>query len=643
MRYTLTLLVLVCCNMLFAQAPVTPFDIDFDKAKTVFLNKKYNTAANMFKKVYAKAPDEEKKNEVLFYIAESYRLSNNFKQAFDWYEKLINTRYPDPRILYSYGLLLKNFERYDDAARMFGDYQFEVPADKSAEREISACRVAASYKLSPLKYSITNVAGLNTEFSDYSPYLSLGKLTWSSSRNESTGNIIFEWTGQKCADIFESSLSGISFGPVMKVPGLVNSNYNEGVAWIDSANTTMYFTQCNGTDGKGPNCKILVSYSQNGQWSSPEVLPFCSDSFTTGHPAFTTDMRRLYFASNMPGGFGEKDLYYIDYNPITQKWGTPVNLGPNVNSAEDDMFPYVHRDGKIYFASKGHYGMGGLDLYYTTDSAGTFSLARNMQSPINSGGDDFGITFTYTDDQSKPIAYYTSNRIGGKGDDDLYSISIKPYVFLVKGTVIDRETGSPMGGAAVSVSSGSTDALQLKTGGNGQFVTELPLNSTFTVSAAKDKYFRSSELPVSSVNLHSDSTVELTIYLDPIPDAGVEFTLKGIYYDLDKADIRPDAARVLDSLVIILNNNPTLVIELASHTDSRAEEAYNLKLSQRRAQSCVDYLVKKGIARNRLKAVGYGESRLVNDCVDGVDCTDEQHQENRRTTFSVLSSDYKGR
>lgn len=619
---------------------VSALDLELQKAQSVFNNKKYNTAAGLYKKVYPKVADEEKKAEVLFWIAESYRLSNNFKQAFSWYEQLVNTKYPDPKILYSYGLLLKNFERYDDAARQFNDFLFEVPGDKNGERELQAARIAAAWKLTPQKFTITNIKAVNTIYSDYAPFLSEGKLTWSSSRTESTGNIIFEWTGQKCADIFEATQQADNFSGVSKVKGLVNSNFNEGAAWVDSANTTMFFTQCNGTDGKGLNCKIYVSYKQNGQWIQPQVLPFCSDSFSVGHPAFTPDMKRLFFASNMPGSYGEKDVYYIDYNSVTAKWGTPVNLGPNVNTTEDDMFPSVHPDGRLYFASKGHFGMGGLDLFYTKDSANTFTKAQNLQSPINSGSDDFGITFTNNQDRSKPIAYYSSNREGGVGDDDIYSISIKPYTFLLKGTVIDKETNSPAANATVTLSEGK-QSLTIKTGANGEFVNELVLNELYNVEASKEKYFRSNEVKVSTQNVTKDSVVQVTLYIDPIPDEGVEFTLQGIYYDLDKADIRPEAAKVLDSLVIILNKNPEIVIELASHTDSRAAEDYNMKLSQRRAQSCVDYLLKNGIAKDRLKAVGYGESKLVNDCVDGVDCTDEQHQENRRTTFRVLSTDYK--
>lgn len=624
----------VCVN---AQTqPITPADLEINKAKIAFNNKKYNTAANLFKKVYTKVADEDKKAEVVFFIAESYRLSNNFKQAFNWYEQLINTKYPDPKILYSYGLLLKNVERYEDAARQFNDYLFETPGDKNAEREIKACAQAAVWKSSPQKFLISNTKELNTIYSDYSPYLSNGKITWSSSRTESTGNIVFEWTGQKCADIFEAEIKPETFGVIAKPKGLVNSNYNEGVAWVDSLNTTMYFTQCNGIDGKGLNCKIYVSYHQNNQWSQPQVLPFCSDSFSVGHPVFTPNQKRMYFASNMPGSIGEKDIYYIDYNPITTKWGTPVNLGQHVNTSEDDMFPAIGIDGKIYFASKGHLGMGGLDLYYTTDSANTYSKAINMQSPINSGADDFGITFT---NQSQPIAYYTSNREGGLGDDDIYSISIKPFTVLVSGIVIDNESRTPAANTSVNITN-STQPFTLKTGSKGTFVTELNLNQVYALTATKEKYFKSNEIQLITNNISSDTNINITIYLEPIPDEGVEFTLQGIYYDLDKADIRPEAAKVLDSLVIILNNNPQIVIELASHTDSRAEEDYNLKLSQKRAQSCVNYLLKKGIVKDRLKAVGYGESKLINDCADGVDCNEDQHQQNRRTAFRVLSTDY---
>lgn len=624
--------------------PQTALDYEILRAQRTFDMKKYNTAANMYQKLYTKVRNEEEKQKMLFMIAESYRKSNNFKKAFDWYEQLINARYPDPKIIYSYGLLLKNFERYEEASRQFYDYLFEVPNDPDGEREMKACNVVQVWKANPRKFSIKNVEELNTAYSDYAPFYTNGKLVWSSSRPEATGNEIFEWTGQKCSDFFESKRENGSWTKPANLKGSVNTNFNEGVAWLDSTASVMYFTQCNGSDGKGMNCKIYVSYFRDNTWTAPQVLPFSSDSFSVGHPAMTPDGKRMYFASNMPGSIGEKDIFYVNYDPVKDKWGTPVNLGPSVNTREDDMFPYVSDNGEIYYSSKGFTGMGGLDIFKTKDSAGVFTAAENLQYPINSGGDDFCISFVPERERSAqaPIAYVCSNREGGKGDDDLYSISIKPFIFVVKGKVFDREMNTPLQSAQVALNyANNVNIFTIKTSPSGEFTAELPLNQLLSLSATYPKYFKSPEVVISSMNMTKDSVAEVSLFLDPIPAEDYEFTLKGIYYDLDKYDLRPESKKVLDSLVVLLKNNPTLVIELASHTDSRAAEDYNLKLSQKRAQSCVDYLIQQGIPKDRLVPVGYGETRLVNDCADGVDCTEEQHQENRRTTFRVLSTDYK--
>lgn len=629
-----------------AQSETSPIDLEIQRAQRTFDMRKYNTAATLYKKVFPKVRDEEKQGQVLYMIAESYRKANNFKQAFEWYEKLVNTKYPNPKILYSYGLLLKNFERYEEAGRQFYDYLFEVPGDSAAIREMQSCYKVQQWKSNPKKFDIKNVQELNTAFSDYAPFYGNHKLYWASSRSEATGNEIFEWTGQKCSDFFESKNENGVWSKPSNLKGAVNTNFNEGAAWIDAEGSTMYFTQCNGIDGKGLNCKIYVSSLQNNVWSSPQVLPFCSDSFSVGHPAMSKDGKRLFFASDMKGGYGEKDIYVISYNPINDKWGTPVNLGPRVNTAEDDMFPYMTEDGILYYASKGFEGMGGLDLYETKDSAGTFTQAVNLQYPINSGGDDFGITFIPKSEvkDNNPIGYLCSNREGGKGDDDIYSITVKPYIFVIKGTVYDRESAGPLASASVTIKDQyGKPVYTIKTGSKGEFAGELPLNNTLDLTAVKEKYFSSSSVIISTNGITKDSVLEVKLVLDPIPAEDVDFTLKGIFYDLDKWDLRPESKKVLDSLTLILNNNPTLVIELASHTDSRAPENYNMELSKKRAKSCVDYLIEKGITKDRLVPVGYGESKLVNDCADGVECSDEEHQQNRRTTFRVLRTDYKGK
>lgn len=643
--YLFLLLLISCLTVQSQQVNTVQLDLDLKKAKLTFDIKKYNTAAGLYKKLYAKMRNEEQQNEMLYMIAESYRRANNFKQAYDWYEKLVNTKYPDVRIIYSYGLLLKNFERYEEASRQFNDYLFEVPGDQNALREIKACADAQKWKANPKRFTIKEIPELNTEFSDYSPFYAKGNLMWASSRPEATGNEIFEWTGQKCSDFFTSASNNNTWSKPLNIKGAVNTNFNEGAGWIDTNGTTLYYTQCNGIDGKGLNCKIYVSYKQNELWSAPKALPFCSDSFSVGHPAMSPDGKRMFFASDMPGGYGEKDIYYIPYNLVNDSWGKPVNLGKTVNTNEDDMFPHAGADGSVYFASKGWPGMGGLDLYKTQDSAGTFKKAENLQSPINSGGDDFGISFVPPSEVTAadgPIAYFCSNRQGGKGDDDIYVIANKPFVFLVSGKVFDRESGLPLPQANVTIRDSITKTdFTVKTNDNGEFTAELPIKAPSVITAQKERYFSSAPIVVSPVGLQKDSTAKISFTLDAIPTEEYEFTLKGIYYDVDKWDIRPDAAKVLDSLVTILTHNPGISIELGSHTDSRAPEDYNLKLSQKRAQSCVDYLTRKGIAKDRLTAVGYGETRLVNDCADGIDCTEEQHQENRRTTFRVLSAEYK--
>jgi outer membrane protein OmpA-like peptidoglycan-associated protein/tetratricopeptide (TPR) repeat protein len=642
-------LILICLLPMVSwgqeQQQTKPYQFDLDKADLAYRSKKYNTAALLFQKVYPKIKEEEEKQQVLFKIADSYRYSNNFKQALKWYEEVLNSKYPDPAVLYSYGQLLKNFERYDEASRAFYDYSFEVPEDKQGKLAQQSCAVAADWKANPLKFKVENITALNTDQSDYAPYYSNGKLVFTSTRKEAQGSETFEWTGQKYSDLFESKLTGGSYSKPAALKAL-NSNYNEGVAWFDTSFTSVYFTQCNGVDGKGINCKIYVSYFQNGAWIEPKPLPFNSDSFSTGHPTFTADGKRMYFTSDMKGGYGKKDLWYMTYDQVKDAWGNPVNLGAGVNSEDDEMFPYVDEKGLIFYASKGKIGMGGLDLFETSDSAGTFKVGRNLQYPINSGGDDFSISFLPESKRTKdaPYAFFTSNREGGVGDDDLYSLADKPVVVLLKGLVYDRESGQPIAGAGVKLINSTAKILsEPKTNEKGLVTIDIPLNELLFLTAAKDKYLTGASIEIDSRNVLKDTVIEVKIPLDLVPATDIEITMQGIYYDLDKWDVRPDAKVVLDSLAGILKNNPSLVIELASHTDSRAPAEYNLELSKKRAQSCVSYLTQKGIAKDRMLPVGYGETKLVNDCSDDVDCSEAEHQQNRRTTVRVIKTDYKPR
>jgi peptidoglycan-associated lipoprotein len=638
-------LLLFVSQKLFAQQTPLPYQFELDKANATFNAKKYNTAAALYKKVYPKIKTEELKQRVLFNIAESYRFGNNYEQAIKWFEEAINAKYPDPIVLYSYGNLLKYFEKYDEAGRAFYDFLFEMPEETKGKIALQSCNIAQQWKANPQKFDVKNIKELNTEYSDYAPYYSNGKLFWTSSRKESSGSNIFEWTGQKMCDIFESTfVPNSSFGKAINIPGKVNTNFNDGVACLDDNQKTMFFTQCNGEDGKGINCKIYISYKQNNAWSEPTLLSFNSDSFSCGQPSISVDGKKLYFASDMPGGFGEKDIYVSSYDEVKANWNTPQNLGPIINTFDDDVFPYVSENNELFYSTKGKIGLGGLDIFKTQDSTNTFKTPVNLQYPINSGGDDFGISFLPKSTQltNAPIAFFTSNRLNGLGDDDIYSISIKPFVFLVKGKVLERETNAPISKASVALTSNDGKAIfSINTTDKGEFGGEIPLNGSFSLLANKPSYFASLPVNLSSIGIQKDSIIEFTIYLDAIPAPEVDFTLQGILYDLDKYDLRAESKVVLDSLAVILKNNPSLTIEVGSHTDSRAPADYNLELSKKRALSCLNYLITKGINKDRMVSVGYGETKLLNDCSDEIDCAEAEHQLNRRTTFRVLKTDYK--
>ncbi len=448
------LLIVMLSQKLFAQQNQPSYQFELDRATNAYNAKKYNTAAGLYKKVYPKIKDTEQKQKVLFYIAESYRLGNNYAQAFKWFEEVINAKYPDPAILYSYGNLLKYFEKYDEASRTFGDYLFEMPEDKKGKLALQSCNIAQQWKANPQKFTIKNVKEWNTEFGDFSPFYSNGKVFWTSSRKESTGSLVFEWTGQKMCDIFEADYTS-GYGKPTNVQGKVNSVYNDGTACLDLTQNTLYFTQCNGTDGKGINCKIYVSYKQNNLWGEPSLLPFNSDSFSCGQPSLSADGKKLFFSSDMAGGFGEKDIYVSQFDEVKTVWQTPKNLGNMVNTFDDDMFPFISENNELFYSTKGKIGLGGLDIFKTQDSANTYKVPQNLQSPINSGGDDFGIAYLPQNAQkpNAPIAFFTSNRMDGMGDDDIYSISIKPFVFLVKGKVLERETNAPISKSLVALTS----------------------------------------------------------------------------------------------------------------------------------------------------------------------------------------------
>jgi len=461
----------------------------------------------------------------------------------------------------------------------------------------------------------------------------------------------YGWTGNSFLRVYTADRgadNGLS-DAVIADEGINNVPYHTGPVAADEQGTTLYMTRTYpGKQGEvsrenrrryRTNKLELYIYTKgdDGGWQS-EPFPYNKvEEYSVGHAALSGDGSILYFVSDMPGGQGGTDIWYSERQG-DGSWGTPVNAGATVNSAGDELFPNVGPDGTLYYSSDGFAGMGGLDIFRSTGSRAGWTRPVNLRYPVNSPGDDFAYITTYEGEEGL-AGYLSSNRNGGRGGDDIYSFTFeKPKIIIIlKGTASDKNTTDRLADVSVTLYDGMREIVARKrTDGSGTFEFVLDRDKSYTVLGQKEKYHGDSA-KVTTVGITESDTLEVALLLEPVFEVGKTFELENIYYDFDKHNIRPDAAAVLDELVRTLRDNPTLRIELSSHTDSRGSDAYNLALSQRRAQSAVDYLVSRGIARDRMVARGYGETRLVNNCGNGVPCTREQHQANRRTEVTVLA------
>jgi len=390
----------------------------------------------------------------------------------------------------------------------------------------------------------------------------------------------------------------------------------------------------------------------DGKWSDPIDLPFNSESYTCGHPCLSPDGNSMYFSSDMPGGQGGKDIWVSAWNGSS--WGTPTNLGSNVNSSGDELFPTMGKNGKLYLASNGRSGMGGLDMFHASYEGGTWTEAANMKSPMNSSADDFGLIWN-----SESTGYFTSNRDGGKGMDDVYSFIVPPLKLNVGGRVYDTDTKESLEGAAVELFGSDGTSLSVQTGSDGMYRYELKANVKYKLSASFTGYLTKFH-ELSTVGLEEDE--DFTKDFDfPLKSTSKPITVPEIFYDLDKSTLRAESKKALDGLIQTLNENPTITIKLTAHTDYRAEDAYNQKLSDRRAKSVMDYLIANGVPADRLTSEGKGETQaksvendeeyapfktgdvLTKEFIDALASEEDKekaHQYNRRTEFEVTGTTY---
>jgi peptidoglycan-associated lipoprotein len=640
--------------------------ITYKEAMTAYKSKQYELAGDMFNSVASaktnkKTTPEQKelKQKATFMAAESYRNANNYKDAAKWYEKTLRRDKTNSDAMYRLATIYQRQNKFREAIEKYAEYLKEVPGDEMVMDKKEFCEKALSLSEDSSRFEVSNFKIANTKLSDYSPMIASkkdDKLYFTSDR-VTTGpskKRPFVWTGRGYSDLYFLEFTGKRNKKKWQRPQIidapVNTKYNDGVCAFDRRYSVMYFTICNAPDpdkkrDKNMECKIYMSRRQGKSWTDPEMLSFCKDTFTYGHPVLSPDGTKLYFSSNRPGGYGGHDIYVSNFVRRGRTWSQPINLGETINTKGDEVFPYWNKhDNMLYYSSNGLPGLGGLDLFRTEGSGEEWTEPENLLKPMNSGGDDFGITF---DNLKDDHGFFTSDRAGGRGSDDIYEFTIKPLVFTLAGQVTDCFTNNPLGKSTVHLSNGNdTNTLDLKVDENGYYKTELTAETAYDFFGTDkpEHYFDSREYDVSTEGLEiSKDFIQDICLKNPFDDIK---TLP-IYYGLDSAHIWTRAAsmKTLDELIEdVLKKYPFVTIELGSHTDCRSSYEYNIDLSQRRADSAVAYLIHRGIDVRRIAAKGYGESQLINKCacegVEVVPCSEAEHQENRRTTVRILSKDF---
>lgn len=601
-----------------------------------------------------------------------YRMANEYEKAIKAYEKVVKKDPKNTEALYQLGVLNmkvaggKNADAKREARDYFKKYLEEVPNDERVIAKIAALDSAENWeKEAPnSRFKVTNLKVVNTKGMEYSPMIAGKKddvLYFSTDREGGVAKKkIYGLTGNSYSDMwFIKAKKGSrrNAAKTWEKPeialGTINTKYNDGSCVFDRKYSTIYYTQCNGADGKSTSCKLFQAKLSGTEWAEEQMLGFCvDDTFDYGHPALSEDGKTMYFSSNRDGGEGGYDIWCVTYNQRAKSWGVPFNLGPTINTEKDEMFPYVNiHNGSLYFSSNGHLGMGGLDVFMVEGSGTEWTTPENLRAPLNSGGDDFGMTF---DNTNPDHGFFTSNRNGGKGNFDIWEFNVSPLVIEIEGYVYEclpepddknHNLSKPLKNSVITITNDKDSSkIIVKTNDKGYYgKIRLKEKTNYEINCDNRELYYFDAMPVQrttkgikiSTTLKQDFCLKSQIIIMTVP----------IYYDLDRAEIRKDAAAILDEKILpLLLKYPKLRMELGSHTDCRSSYDYNIDLSQRRADSAVAYLVRKGVDARRLLAKGYGESQLVNDCkCEGavkVPCTETQHQENRRTTIKTLDVNF---
>ena len=703
-----------------------------EKADKLFDLYKFQEAIKSYKKILR----HNKRDAIYIYkkLGDAYSIIGRSNDAEKWYAKAVYDTNNEPIYYFRYAMVLRQNKKYDESVKWMTIYkQKSGMSDRRLQEFFKELNIVEKVKREGIKAQIYGLS-INSKFTEYGAvYYGKNLIAFTSNNINAKGKKRSSYDNLPFTDLLLASRQeNNDYVFDGKLSSVINTDFHESSPTFNSDYTVMFFTRNNMNPKKRNNLrdynlKIFRSFKQeDGTWSEPEEVHFNSDEYNCAHPCLSKDGHTLYFASDMPGTIGKSDIFKVKVN---EDWtlGTPENLGTNINTEGTETFPYVDQNGNLFFSSDGHAGIGGLDIFVAFYiSSGEFFMLKNMGLPYNSSKDDFAFIINDAHDEG----FFSSNRLGGQGNDDIYLFkateAIKPLIYFVGNTkdnngyivpnaYVELYSNHKLVRKKISLFNGKTSFLldpeknyEIKVHRKGYQDTIIKFN-TFNIKKAqieKDLILKqiqkikacvadyNTKKPLDSVEVkiygHNNIKEQYVLYTKPngCVDFKVpadlqqkevfyeyEFRKEGylpkrynfqqklnkdsinwikpnkqriflhklklnpIYFDLDKWDIRPDAAVELDKIVDLLNKHPMIKLSMESHTDSRQTKAYNLQLSQRRAQSTMQYLIEHGIDPKRLKAKGFGESRLVNHCADGVKCTEKEHQMNRRTEFMIISDE----
>jgi outer membrane protein OmpA-like peptidoglycan-associated protein/tetratricopeptide (TPR) repeat protein len=622
------------------------------KAGIVSADKKYERyayvdAITTYKRIAEKGYKDEK---IFQKLGNAYYFNAELSQAEKWYGELFAmNQNQEPEYYYRYSQVLKSIGNYTKADKMLEEFNKKSGADLRAKLYDNNKNYLEIIKANSGRFDIAD-ANINSIYSDYGSSFLYNKLVFASARD--TGGIskkVFKWNNQYFTDLYTSE---IKVGGEMGKPELfskkINSKFHESTPIFTKDGQTMYFTRNNYLDHKkGKDSKevtLLKLYKAiltDNEWGNITELPFNSNNYSVAHPTLSLDEKTLYFASDMPGTLGQSDLFSVTINS-DGSYGVPMNLGKTINTEGKETFPFISGDNELYFASDGHPGLGGLDVFVSRmRNDNSFGEVQNVGAPINSSQDDFAFLI----DSKNRNGFFTSNRSGGKGYDDIYRFLERRKLTceqLLSGVITDQETGALLAGSKVSLFNDQFELITtMITDFKGRYEFDLECGKVYSVRAEKEKYETKEEkITIRNITGKTELNLQLEQRIKPIgvgTDLAKALDIPIIYFDLDKSFIRNEAAFELEKILAVMQQYPKMKIDVRSHTDSRQTAKYNIALSDRRAKSTIAWLVKNGISSNRLTGKGYGETQLVNHCSDGVKCTEEEHQANRRSEFVIIS------